>query len=73
MGDRCHWRRSGWSRSLCLDPQCGVVLLKKSMLKIAARFARQPPVHPEVAEDGKPGKKLEKLFERGWKGAQALA
>lgn len=72
MGDRCHWRRSGWSRSPCLDPQCGGVLVKKSMLEIAARFAGKPPVHPEFAEDGKPGKTLEKLFARGWKGAQAL-
>ncbi|MFB1489227.1 MULTISPECIES: hypothetical protein [unclassified Thiocapsa] len=42
------------------------------MLEVAARFAGQPPVHPEFAEDGKPGKTLGKLFARGWKGAQAL-
>ena len=49
------------------------VLINKAMIEIPPRFAGRPPVHPEVAEDGKSGKKLGKLFEREWKGAQGLA
>lgn len=49
------------------------VLINKAMIEIPPRFAGRPPVHPEVAEDGKSGKKLGKLFNREWKGAEGLA
>jgi putative DNA methylase len=49
------------------------VLINKAMIEIPPRFAGRPPVHPEVAEDGKSGKTLGKLFEREWKGAEGLA
>ncbi|QVL49213.1 MAG: DUF1156 domain-containing protein [Thiocapsa sp.] len=49
------------------------VLINKAMIEIPPRFAGRPPVHPEVAEDGKSGKTLGKLFDREWKGAEGLA
>lgn len=49
------------------------VLINKAMIEIPPRFAGRPPVHPEVAEDGRLGKKVGKLFEREWKGAEGLA
>ncbi len=49
------------------------VLINKVMIEIPPRFAGRPPVHPEVAEDDRSGKKLGKLFDREWKGAEGLA
>ncbi len=49
------------------------VLINKAMIEIPPRFAGRPLVHPEVAEDGKSGKTLGKLFDREWKGAEGLA
>jgi len=42
------------------------VLINKAMIEIPPKFAGKPPVNPEARKD-------ERLFAKGWKGAQGLA